>query len=226
MSNASSIAGVSGSGTIRNTFPVQTVATVTETVLNVNTDTGTTAFFAVVPTGGQVLGAQTGIDVNSNSAITDRSNYLWGLPSGESNDQFSSASWDGRTFKIRVAGVGNAGANAAQSVIVNLYQGTSTTVGSDKKMGTTGAALATVAGGAFNFYIEGTFQWDPTSGILSGSYTSNIAFGTVSQFTTSTVSPNVVTSVTAAGLSFLATLTLGNAASSTLTIREFVVDRV
>ena len=226
MANPSTATGVAFSGTGRNNFPVQTVATVTETIFTVGTDTGTANYFLVAPTGGQIYGATSGLDVNGNSAITDRSQYIYGLPSSESNDQFSSSSWDGRLFKIRLAGIGNAGANAAQTLQVNLYQGTSATLGSDKKIGTTGTALAAVAGGAFNFYIEALLQWDATSQILSGSYTSNIAFGSGSQFTTTTVVPNVVTGVTAANLSFLGTLTLGNAASSTVQLREFVLDRV
>ena len=161
-----------------------------------------------------------------NTSITDRSPYIYGLPSGESNDQFSAESWNGRPFKVRAMGVGNAGANAAQSVQINLYQGSSATVGSNKKIGTTGTALAAVAGGAFNWMVEATLLWDSTSQILSGSYTANIAFGTVSQFTTTTVVPNVVTSVTAAGLVFNATIVLGNGAASTVQIKEFVADRV
>jgi hypothetical protein len=227
MSNLNSIAGVALSGSLRNQFSAQTVAATTETILQVNTDSGTPVnFYLTLPTGGQVYGSSTGLDNNGNAAIIDRSNYITGLPSGESNDQFNSSSWDGRMFKIRAAGIGNAGANAAQTVQVNLYQGSSATVASNKKIGTTGTGLAAVAGGAFNFAIEATLLWDATSGILSGSYTSNVAFGTVSQFTTTTVVPNVVTSVTAAGLVFNATLVLGNAASSTVTLREFVADRV
>jgi hypothetical protein len=202
------------------------VATATETILTVGTDTGTANYFLVAPTGGQIYGATSGLDVNGNQSITDRSQYIYGLPSGESNDQFSTSSWDGRLFKLRVAGIGNAGANAGQTLQVNLYQGTSATIGSDTKIGTTGTGLAAVAGGAFNFYIEALLQWDATSQILSGSYSSNIAFAATSQFTTPTVITNVCTSVTAANLSFLATLKLGNAASSTLTLREFVLDRI
>lgn len=229
MSNTNSIAGFSGSGTARNTFPTQTVATTVETALLVNTDTSTTTAFVVVPTGGQVLGAQTKLDVNSNAAIVTRSGREYGLPSGESNDQFSSSSWDGRPFKVRVAGVGKAGHNGAQTLLFNLYQGTSTTLSSDKIIGTTGAAYAIAQSSvdvSFNFLIEATLLWDPTSGVLSGFYTGNIAGGTTSQFVTTTVVPNVVASVTAAGLSFLASVTLGNAASSTVTIREFVVDKL
>jgi hypothetical protein len=226
MANPASVAGVGFSGTVRNTFPVQTVAATAETILTVNTDTGTTPFFLVAPSGGKVYGATSGLDINANQAITQRGQEIYGVPSGESNDQFNTSSWSGREFKVRLTGTGNAGANGAQSLVFNLYQGTSTTLGSNKLLGTTGAAFAAVAGGGFNFSIEATLLWDATSQILSGSYTSNIAFGSVSQFTIPTVVSNVVTGVTAANLSFLATVTLGNAASSTVSVQEFVLDRV
>lgn len=236
MANTNSVAGFAQSGTSRNQWPTQTVATVTETALLINTDTGTTTGFVVVPTGGSVYGAQVKLDVNANSAITGRSSREYGLPSGETNDQFSSASWDGRPFRVRLSGIGNAGANAAQSLIVNLYQGTSSTLASDHKIGTTGAAFAAAAGGPFNYYVEVTCLWDATSQILSGAYTANIAFGSTSQFTTYSTAvattpavPStafVLTGVTSSGLSFLGSLTLGNAASSTITVREFTIEKV
>lgn len=226
MSNLNSIAGNAVSGSLRNQFPTQTVATVTETILQVGTDGTAVNYFLTAPSGGQILGAQAGLDYNANPAVTDRSNYITRLPNGESNDQFSSSSWDGRVMKVRVAGIGNAGANGAQSVQVNLYLGSSATVGSNTKMGTTGTGLAAVAGGAFNYYIEGTYMWDATSGIFSGSYTANIAFAATSQIVAPTKVAASATSVTAAGLVFNATLVLGNGASSTITLREFVIDRV
>lgn len=236
MSNTNSVAGFAQSGTLRNQWPTQTVATTTETALLINTDAGTTTGFVVAPTGGQILGAQTRFDVNSNGSITARSGREYGLPSGESNDQFSSSSWDGRPFRVRLSGIGNAGANAGQTLIVNLYQGTSATLGSDNKIGTTGAGLAAVAGGAFNYYVEATCLWDATSQILSGAYTANIAFGSTSQFTaystavaTTPAVPStafVFTGIAASGLSFLASLKLANAASSTITVRELTVEKI
>ena len=227
MSNYNSVAGITAQGSARNQWPSQAVATTTETQFVVSTDSGTSQFFLTPPSPSGIYGAQTKFDEAGNAAITGRSGQLAGLPSGESNQGYTTAALaSGRLFKVRLVGTGNAGANAAQSVIVKLYQGTSTTLASDKAIGTTGAALATVAGGAFNFAIEATLLWDSTSQILSGCYTSNIAFGTVSQFTTTTVVTNVVTGVTAAGLSFLGTITLGNAAASTVQISEFIFDRV
>jgi len=228
MSNPSTVAGFVGSGTGRNLFPTQTVATATETILKIGTDVGTSAnLFFVVPTGGQIYGSESPLDASANAAILSRSGRSYGVPSGVSNDQFSTESWNAHPFLIRVSGIYNAGANAAQTVQFNLYQGTSTTLGSDKAIATTGTGLAAVAGGAGNFEIEARLLWDPTSQILSGSYTSNISFITpTSQFTTPTVITNVVGSVTAANLSFLATIKLGNGASSTVTLKEFSISQI
>jgi hypothetical protein len=231
MSNANSVSGFVGSGTTRNLFPTQVVNSASETILKINTDTGTSNFFLVVPTGGQIYGAQTSLDVNGNAAITTRSGREYGLPSGETNDEFSTASWDGHPFKVRIAGVGNAGHHATQTLLFNLYNGTSATLGSDFAIGTTGSAFAIAASSSdvnFNFYIESTLIWDATSKVLSGSYTANIAGGTTSQFTTDTVITNVPTPpISAAGLSFLATVTFAFAVStSSVTVREFVVDKL
>ena len=230
MSNVNTVAGVASNGTAKNQFPLtQTVATTVETVFTVNTDAGTTAYFLTAPVGGVLLGSQPKFDVNANAAVTTRGGREYDLPSGVSNDQFSSSSWDGHPFKVRLVGTGTAGHNAAQTLLFNLYQGTSATVGSDKIIGTTGAAYAiaqSTTNVSFNFLIEATLNWDATSGVLSGWYTGNVAGGTTSQFVGPTVVPNVVTSVTTAGLSFLASVTLGNAASSTVTVKEFTIEKL
>ena len=226
MANTNSVAGVTQSGTLRNQFPTQTVAATTETALLLNTDSGTATCFIIAPSGGEIYGARAPRDVNANPAITARSGREYGVPSGEANDLFSSSSWDGRPFKVRICGIGNAGANAAQTLLVNLYQGTSATLGSDVKIASTGAALATVAGGAFQFYIEARLLWDSGTGLLTGSFDADIAFGSSQQYTVTKAILAVPTAVTTAGLSFLASLTLGNAASSTITVREFIIDKV
>lgn len=226
MANTNSVAGFAQSGSGRNQFPTQTVATTTATPLVINTDTGTANYFLVLPVGGSIFGAQTKLDVNSNSSIITRSGREYGLPSGESNDQFSSSSWDGRPFKLRVSGIGNAGANAAQSVTIGLYQGTSATIASDHLIGTTGT-VAAVAGGAFNFALEVTCIWDAASQILGGYYTGISNFGSASSTGGGTTAAfTSVASVTAANLSFVAALTLGNGASSTITLREFVAEKI
>lgn len=228
MSNTNTVlGGYAGSGTLRNQFPTQAVATATETALVVNTDTGTVTALVTVPVGGVILGASPKFDVNSNSAITTRGGREYGVPSGESNDQFSSSSWDGRAFKIRLSGVASLG--ATQTAIFYLYNGAATVVGtSGNRIALTGSAYP--GGGTSttpsNFLIEFTGLWDPTSQILSGYYTANIANGSTSQFTTTTVITNVQTSVAAAGLTFCAGIKLANTTASTVTLREFVVEKI
>jgi hypothetical protein len=113
MSNANSIAGFSQSGSIRNQFPTQTILTATETQLTISTDTGTTPCFLYVPYGAVAAGAMAPIDTNANAEIIRRSNREYGLPSGEANAPYSSVSWDGHPFRVRISGVGNAAAQLA-----------------------------------------------------------------------------------------------------------------
>lgn len=227
MANTNTVGGFTLQGTARNTWPNQAIATTTETILQINTDGSAANFFLTPNLPTNIVGAQTPFSAAANAAITGRGGMQYGNASGWSNGGWNTnVLLPGRQFTVRLVGVGNAGANAAQSVIVNLYQGTSATLASDKKIATTGAALATVAGGAYNFAIEAYLLWDNTSQILSGSFTANIAFGTTSQFTTTTVVSNVVTGVTTAGLSFLGTVTMGNAAASTIQVSEFCLEQV
>src|SRR5208337_2155986 len=122
MSNSNTVlGGYAGWGTLRNQFPVQTVATGTETALVVNTDGGTATALVTVPTGGQIYGASTPFDVNANATIARRSGREYGTPSGVSNDQFSSASWNALQFKIRLSGYASLG--ATQTAIIYLYNG-------------------------------------------------------------------------------------------------------
>lgn len=228
MANSNTIpGGYAGWGTLRNQFPVQTVATATETALVVGTDGGTATALVTVPTGGQIYGANAPFDASANPSIARRSGREYGAPSGVSNDQFSSNSFNALAFKIRLSGVATLG--ATQTAIVYLYNGAATVVGTaGNRVALTGAAYP--SGGTSttpsNFLLEFTGLWDPTSQILSGYYSANIANGTTSQFTTTTVITNVQTTVAAAGLTFCAGLKLANTTSSTIQLREFVVEQI
>lgn len=226
MANANTVGGFTLQGTARNTWPSQAISATTETILQINTDGSATNFFLTPTLPTTIVGAQTPFSTAANAAITGRGGMQYGNPSGWSNNGWNTnVLLPGRMFRVRLVGTGNAGANVAQSVIINLYQGTSSTLASDKKIGTTGAAFATAAGGAFDFFVEADLLWDNTSQILSGCFTANIAFGSTSQFTGHTVLSNVVTGVTTAGLSFLGTATMGNSAASTIQVSEFVIDQ-
>ena len=336
MSNASTVVGWSQSGTTRNTFPTQTVAVATETALTINTDTGTAVYNPYLPYGALAAGSKPPIDVNANQAILRRTGREYGLPSGDANDPWTSASWDGHPFKVKIAGIGNAAAqlaapvndtfvqansggtlldtttyyyrvaavnaqggtslastetslttsgtggnkhtmtvkwlavagavtynvygrstgaellmasvtaptvqwvddgsvtpagalptSATSNVTLKMYQGISTSLGSDHALGTTGAIAIATAGGAFDFTIEATLLWDATSQVLSGSYTANVGYGSSSHFIAPTVVTNVVAALPIASLAFLGSVTFGFASSAnTVTLREFSIDRI
>jgi len=117
MSNSNTVAGITVNGSGRNQFPTQTLTTTAETILQIGTDSGTNAnYFVVAPSGGTINGAAQNLDVNANPAIVEISAREYGLPSGEVTDQFSSASWDGHPFKVRVSGIGTSTAQLAAPV--------------------------------------------------------------------------------------------------------------
>ena len=167
MSNSNTVAGITQTGTLRNQFPVQTIAAGTEVLLQVATDSGTNVpYYLTLPTGGSVLGAQVDFNVNANPSITARSGREYGLPSGQSNDQFSSSSWSAHPFYVRISGIGTGG--TGDSVIVNLRCGSSATFSSNPIIGTTGAAYA--AAGAFNWSVESVVLnfWSEYGGRIDG----------------------------------------------------------
>jgi hypothetical protein len=114
---------------------------------------------------------------------------------------------------------------ATTYVTIKLYQGTTTL---NSALATTGATrVIGPTGGAFNFEIEATLQWDITSQVLSGSYTSVIGFGTSKFFTGPTVVTNVTSALAISDLAFAGAVTFGFASSSnTITLRDFCLERL
>ena len=222
MSNVNTIAGFVGSGTTRNSWPLQTIAEGTEAFLVLGTDAGTATAYITTPTGGSIYGAQAPLDVNANAAITVRSGREYGNPSGQTNDQFSSASWTAHPFYVRISGTGTGG--TGDSVIFNLRCGSSATLGSNPIIGTTGAAFG--AAGAFNWAIESTVLWDATSGYGGGTYSAILNTASGLQVKTPTAYTQL-TSITAAGLVFCASAIFSvGSASSTVQVQEFVIEKI
>ena len=117
MSNSNTVVGWSQSGTTRNTFPTQTVATATETPLTINTDAGTAVYNPYLPYGATTAGTKPPVSIDSNQAILRHGGRDYGLPSGTGGvDPYDSTSWDGHPFKVRFSGIGNAAAQLAAPV--------------------------------------------------------------------------------------------------------------
>jgi hypothetical protein len=222
--NANTIVSYQG-GTGRNQILSQTLATATETLFLVGTDTGTATAILTVPSGG-VTGASAPLDPNANSSITGNDyGRQYGRPNGTAAPWYSSTSFDlGRPFKVRIIGTGTAAANAGNTLIINLYAGT--TVTSGNLVATTGAALATVSAAPLSFFVEAELEWSLALTSLTGSQTANLNYNGTQQYTVPKAAANVVTITTAAGLQFVASAKWGNAVGGTIAVTEFSIEQV
>lgn len=220
-------------GTNRNQIPALTLASTTATAFSVNTDTGTTVAALAVPTGSSPVGSRNPQDSNANASIISQSGREYGNPLGTNRPFYTTASFDGKPFKVRLVGTGTAAANAGNTLTLSLYQGTSATLASDHVVAAT-AAVATASAASLNFVVEATLLWDSTLQSLAGSYNyvvnfnGTLATGALPVATTAQASllttPVAVT--TAAGLSFLPAVTWGNAVGGTIQITEFSIEQV
>jgi len=221
-------------GTGRNQLKAQSLATVTATAAVLNTDdaVGATAVLTV-PAQTAKLGSFNPQSANANGAILGPAyGRLFGTPLGSQAPYFNSTSFDGIPFRVRITGTGVAGANAAQSVLASLTLGTSATIGSNVLIGTSGAALAAVAGGAFQFTIVAECLWSLGSGLngnLSSRHSATVSFlptptiQVVSDVIQSTVAAPAVAQT---ALSFVPFITFGNAAASTVQFTEFALELI
>jgi hypothetical protein len=227
MSNINTIAAFVG-GTKRNQIPSLVLAAVTETALPLNTDTGTTAALLAVPLQTAILGSTNGTGVNGNAAIlVPPFGPGNNIPDGVNAPYFNSSSFDsGRPFTLRLIGTGSAAANAGNTLSIKIYQGTSATLGSDTPFVTAiPNTFTTVTAATLRFDIAVRCQWDSTSntltGVLSGSTLYN---GTAALIATATAAV-ITTLATPSVLSFLPSITWGNAVGGTINIGEWSLEQ-
>lgn len=218
--NNNTIAGFN-SGTGRNKFSAQTIAVAGPTALVVGTDTGTTTAFLQIPQASSVVGSSNPLSVNANPAILSGALGAALQGSGTNRPYFSTDSFNGHAFRVRITGDGT-NVTAAQTVQVGIYCQTGTTPLSANLVATTAASPAIGAAGTFSFVLEAILMWDAVSGIVTGSSLGGIGTGTAQAGVTAvTTAP---AAVTLPNLQFLAGVTLGAATSVTLTVREFAID--
>jgi len=222
--NANTISAFVG-GTGRNQMPVLSGDLSTATAATVNLDSGSTAVAVLkLPTQTSIMGASNARF--GNAAILGPSHFHYGLPRGAQNPFFSSTSFEGVPFRVRAHGV------AGQTLLISLCLGSSATIGSDVVLGTTGAALATVAGGAAFFSIVAELMWSTGSGAngnVAGRHSATISF--LPTPTRQVVSDVIITNATAAAvaytdIAFTVFATAGNAAATTVQFKEFTIELV
>lgn len=223
--NTNSVVGLIG-GTSRGQIPSLSVTVAaTATMVKVNTDTGSVQANLALPLATAVVGSNNPIGVNANPAILSPALGAALQSAGTNRPYFNSASFNGRPIRVRLSGTGVSTANAAQTAIVNIYFGTSATPATTAVLATTGTALAMVAGGAFSFSLVADLLWDSGTGLIVGSQTGSLAFGSAQQYTVPKAIANIPASVTLANVQFSAGVLMGDATTaSTVQVTEFAID--
>lgn len=217
--NNNTIAGFN-SGTGRNKFAPQTIAVAGPTALVVGTDTGTTTAFLQIPQASSVVGSSNPLSVNANPAILSGALGAALQGSGTNRPYFSTDSFNGHAFKVRIAGDGT-NVTAGQLVTVSIYCQTNTTFSAANLVASV-VSTAVGAAGTFSFLLEATLAWDAVSGLVVGSQAGAIGTGTTQAAPIAlTTAPSAIT---LPNLQFVAAVGLGSATSVTVSVREFAID--
>lgn len=224
--NANTIFGFVN-GTKRNQIPTLTLAAVTETAIPVTTDSGTTAALLAVPTQTAVVGSSNPLGVNANAALLAGALGAQFQQAGTNRPYFNSDSFNAsRPFSLRLIGTGTAAANAGNTLTVKIYQGTSATLGSDTLFSTPLSAVATASAASLRFDITIRCYWDSTSNTLNGQVSGNYTYNNVSALVT-TAMVTTLTSVSAvSALSFVPSITWGNAVGGTISVSEWSIEQL
>lgn len=209
-------------GTGRNDIPVQTLATATETEFQLSTDTTSTTVIAVLtlPRQTNIFGSAKPIDPNRNRSQSGPLLGQFGAP-GESpwytDETFDSA----HPFLISLSGTIVPANNAANTLTLNIYNGTSK---SGTAIATTGALTGTESTVTpFQFILQGQYIWDSASGLINGQQWWTVSGTSLVGYNTWKVTPAAASVVLP--LQFCASAKWGNAAGGVITVSEFRIDR-
>jgi hypothetical protein len=217
--NPSVFSGFIG-GTGRNQLLSQTLASTTETEIKVGQDTaaGTIAILTI-PTGTGIGGSVPPLNFSDNAALINRTGRTWSRPWASGQPAHNSQSFDsGRQFLIRWTGVATPASNAANTLTLTMYNGTSK---SGTSLCTTGALTGTeTSTQAGAFVMEAQVQWDSVGQILGGQFWYQVLAGATESYHV-LAATSYVTAVTLANLNFVITAKWGNAAGGTIASSEF-----
>lgn len=227
MANLNTAVGFTNIGTGRNILQTLAVTTTTETAISVSTDTGTAVAVVSVPLQTGVVGSANGLAPGSNGSIlVPPFGAFAQVPNNNSRPYFSSDFFDGRAFKVRIAGKFTSGV-AANDLKIGLYLGTSATLGSDSAVtsissGTSGN-FGAVSG---NFLLEALLVWDATSGKVGGILENGLINPSGVAGTVSTpVATTQVAAAAASNLNFVASAKWNAAnANNKVFVTEFALD--
>lgn len=224
--NSNTVVALSG-GTGRNQILTQTLATITETEFNMGTDTVAAGVIAVlsVPLQTGIVGSFNPQDPGGNAAILGGDyGSQYGRPLGFNAPYFSSTSFDNaRPFVVRITGVATPASNAANSLAIKLYLGTSK---SGTNLATTGAVPQATTTTPTSFLLEAMLKWDSLSQTVRGQFWFDMKGTSGTQYATWAALSNAGSSVaSASALQFCASATWGNAVGGVITVSEFSIEQ-
>ncbi len=233
MANFDTVNALFGPGTGRNQINTLTLASATETLFAVGTDTtGTTGVATlVVPvgnTGNTLVGSGSPLEFNLSGAVSSQSYGRKGLGVFTEPPYFSAQTFDaGRPFKLRVSGTVTVNkttvTTVTNTVAISLYNGAAITATYKVAVLTAGISnSSTTANATGQFYLEALVQWDSTTQTLSGIFDGQVG----NTVTTQVALSNQVAVTTASKLVFSPTATFGHAEGGSVSISEFAVDQV
>jgi hypothetical protein len=229
MANSDTIIALTGPGTGRNQINTLTLTATTETVFSTTFDNGTTGpAVLTIPTGSAtdasgkplLVGSGSPIEFNLSSAVSQQS-YGRKDSVGTSAPFYTAKTFDGgRPFRLRIVGQATLNAGTGNTLALNIYQGTSATVGSDVKIAAIGAGGAPST--SFNFVAEVFVQFDNTSQTLGGYYVGQVG----NTFTAQHALTNAASVTSVTGLNFVVSAVYGNAGGGSTYISEFSAEQV
>jgi hypothetical protein len=216
--NSDTFAGLQG-GTGRNALLAASTLGTTETLLLMGTDGGSATAVIGVPSQTAIVGNSSPLDPNVNAALQKDQGGRAGNYIGQTRPYFTSGSFDGRGFRLRLMGkfVTSAAAGGAAHAF-NIYWGSTVTAANKIAAGLTGTALAA---GNYNFVVEVTCLWDSVSQVLVGEYWANSGGNYVSRTgLTNSASPTTYTALT-----FSASFKFNSGAANSITPVEFSIEQ-
>jgi hypothetical protein len=220
MANFNTIYGYTGASSGRNKVIPLTLASTTETAFSLGTDAGTTSPAILTVPGVGYVGSGSPLEFNLNSAISLASYGRKGSVQTEM-PYFSAATFDaGRPFVVRAFGTYSLNAGSGNTAAVNLYLGTSATLGSDTKIGALTAAGSPSTTG--QWYLSTTIQWDITTGAVSGFYSGNVG----NTITAGHALSNAATAAASTNLQFVLSGVFGNAGGGTISVAEWSIEQL
>lgn len=217
--------GVASGGSGRSQITPLTGLGTTETLFTVQTDTGTTPLSLLVPQQSALVGSNSPLDPNSNSAVSLGNLGRPGQDYRGSRPYFTAAYFDGRPFTVQFSGKFTTSAiDSVTGHAINIYQ-TAAANGaqlSTKSTVFSAPSSATLAAGNYSFLINCTLIYDSVSQTLTGEGWSIVG----GQYTARSIIGPIASVTSVANLFFFPSVKFNTGAANTITPIEFSLSMI